>query len=64
MMNAQMRRYLDDDWESEEASERPERETKTTKNIAQDRRQIEKQRGKAIAKYHRDTAKLKKQSGN
>lgn len=56
-MNAQMRRYLDEDWESDEEPERPEEETKTTKQTVQDRRQIEKQRGKAMSKFHRDNAK-------
>ena len=57
-MNAQMRRYLDENWEADDEPEPQEADTtKTTKPRAQDRRQTEKQRGKAISKFLRDRAK-------
>lgn len=61
-MNEHMRRYLDEDWEADKEPEQEERETKRIKPATQDRRQQEKQRGKAIAKFHRDTAKHRKRT--
>lgn len=63
-MNAHMRRYLDDEQGSDE-HDRTQPETTTTGKIKAavlDRRQTEKQRGKAITKYHRDHAKYAKRN--
>lgn len=61
-MNANMRRYLEEDWEEESEDTREIRERKPAKNqLAQARKQAGKEFGKAIAKMHREKAKLEGQ---
>ncbi|MBA3943846.1 MAG: hypothetical protein H0X37_04710 [Herpetosiphonaceae bacterium] len=59
-MNERMRRYLDDDYNEHDEHAMPESESmprKTAKQPPQDRRQQEKERGKAIAKDYRERKK-------
>ena len=58
-MNDRMRRYLDEEWDEtlELEVEERERESKQPKPLAQDRRQKQKEWGRAISKYHKDMKK-------
>ncbi len=57
-MNAQMRRYLSEDWEEYDVPTTIERIRKQpTKATVDARRQNEKERGRTIAKFHRQERK-------
>jgi hypothetical protein len=57
-MNANMRRYMEEDWDDEQDDVRSSRERKANKSqLAQARRQAGKEFGKAIAKMHREKAR-------
>lgn len=58
-MNANMRRYLDEEWDEDVADAKGTRDRKPPKSqLAQSRRQASKEFGRAIAKMHRSRAKL------
>ncbi len=61
-MSDQTRRYLSEDWDEdpEPVEEKPASKP-TKKSLAQDRRQKEKQWGKAIDKFHRERSKWSKE---
>jgi hypothetical protein len=61
-MNANMRRYLEEDWDEEPYVAKQEQFRKPQKNeLAQSRRQTSKEWGKAIAKFHRSREKAEGQ---
>lgn len=62
-MNAQMRRYLDEDWDEEVEVEAPKRDRKPPNPIAQSRRQASKEFGRAMAKFHRSRDKERGKQG-
>ncbi len=58
-MNANMRRYLDEEWDEDFEETKETRNRKPPKSeLAQSRRQTSKEWGRAIAKMHRTRAKL------
>ena len=61
-MNANMRRYLEEDWDDELYAAKQDQSRKPPKNeLAQSRRQASKEWGKAIAKFHRSREKAEGQ---
>lgn len=57
-MNANTRRYLDEDWDDEIEEPTSKREQKPAKNpVAQTRQQKQKEWGRAITKFQRQHAK-------
>ncbi|HSH77019.1 MAG TPA: hypothetical protein VLA19_00630 [Herpetosiphonaceae bacterium] len=59
-MNDQMRRYLAENWDETpeiETEHHQREEKKSTKPLAQERRQKQKEWGRAISRYHKDMKK-------